>query len=100
QVAPPRDRYVYYPDAAEVPETAAVNVRNRSFSIAVEVDIESPDASGVLCSHGAAFGGHALYVRDRKLKYAYNFVGSNLQTGEATAGRPTGQGDLRAFVLL
>ena len=41
QIAPPRDRYVYYPDAAEVPETAAVNVRNRSYSIAVEVDIES-----------------------------------------------------------
>ena len=30
QVAPPRDRYVYYPDTGEVPETAAVNVRNRS----------------------------------------------------------------------
>ena len=38
QVAPPRDRYVYYPDAAEVPETAAVNIRNRSYSIAVEVE--------------------------------------------------------------
>ena len=34
----------------------------------------------MLFSHGAAFGGHALYVKDRKLKYAYNFVGSKLQT--------------------
>ena len=59
QVAPPRDRYVYYPDAAEVPESAAVNIRNRSYSIAVEVDIESEDAAGVLFSHGARFGGHA-----------------------------------------
>jgi Aldo/keto reductase family len=77
QVAPSRDPYVYYPDAAEVPEAAAVSIRNLSYSVAVEVDIESPDAPGVLFSHGARFGGHALYVKDRKLKYMYNFVGED-----------------------
>jgi arylsulfatase A-like enzyme len=91
QVAPPRDRYVYFPDAAEVPESAAVNLRNRSYSIAVEVEIESTDASGVLFSHGARFGGHALYVKDRRLKYVYNFVGLNEQTIESTKEIPTGK---------
>jgi arylsulfatase A-like enzyme len=91
QVAPPRDRYLYYPNTAEVPETAAANIRNRSYSIAVEVDIESEDAAGVLFSHGARFGGHALYVKDHKLKYVYNFVGSNEQTIESTREVPTGQ---------
>jgi arylsulfatase len=91
QIAPQRDRYVYYPDAAEVPETAAANMRNRSYSIAVEVEIDSEDAAGVLFSHGAAFGGHSLYVKDRKLKYAYNFVGSKLQTVESTKDVPTGK---------
>ncbi len=90
QVAPPRDRYVYYPDAAEVPESAAVNIRNRSYSIMVEVTVDSEDAEGVLFSHGAAFGGHALYVKDGKLKYAYNFVGDHLQTVESTKEIPTG----------
>jgi len=90
QVAPARDRYVYYPDAAEVPESAAANLRNRSYSIAVEVAIDSEDAGGVLFSHGAAFGGHALYVKDRKLKHAYDFVGSKLQTIESTDEVPTG----------
>ena len=85
-----RDRYVYYADSAEVPESAAANMRNRSYSIAVEVAIESEDAGGVLFSHGSAFGGHALYVKDRKLKYAYNFVGSKLQTIESTDELPTG----------
>jgi arylsulfatase len=91
QVVAPRDRYVYYPGTAEVPETAAVNLRNRSFSIAVEVQIDAADAGGVLFSHGARFGGHALYVKDRKLKYAYNFVGDQLQTVESTKEVPTGQ---------
>ena len=91
QVGPVRDRYVYYPDAAEVPESAAVNIRNRSYSIAVEVDVEDADASGVLFSHGARFGGHALYVKDRKLKYVYNFVGSNEQIVGSTTDIPTGK---------
>ena len=63
----------------EVPETAAVNVRNRSFTIAAEVDVQTPEASGVLFSHGARFGGHALYVKDRTLRYVYNFVGDKEQ---------------------
>jgi arylsulfatase len=90
QVAPPRDRYVYYPGTAEVPETAAVNIRNRSYSIAVETTIDSEDASGVLFSHGARFGGHSLYIKDRKLKYVYNFVGSKEQIVESTKEVPTG----------
>ena len=54
EVAPPRDRYIYYPDATEVPESAAVNIRNRSYTITAEVDITDPKASGVLFSHGRA----------------------------------------------
>jgi arylsulfatase len=90
QVAPPRDRYVYYPGTAEVPESAAANIRNRSYTIAVDVDIETPEAEGVLFSHGARFGGHSLYVKDRRLKYVYNFVGLNEQMIESTAEVPTG----------
>jgi arylsulfatase len=91
QVAPPRDRYVYYPGTSEIPETAAVNIRNRSYSIAVELEIDSPDAAGVLFSHGARFGGHSLYVKDSKLKYVYNFVGSKEQIVESTREIPTGK---------
>jgi arylsulfatase len=83
-VSPPRDRYIYYPGTAEVPETAAVNIRNRSYSIAVEAQVDSEDSGGVLFSHGARFGGHALYVKDGQLKYAYNFVGSNEQIVDST----------------
>jgi arylsulfatase len=91
QVAPPRDRYVYYPGTAEIPESAAVNIRNRSYTIAVDVDIQTADAQGVLFSHGARFGGHALYVKDRKLKYAYSFVGVHEQIVDSSAEVPTGE---------
>jgi len=32
-------------------------------------------ASGVIFAHGARFGGHALFIKDRKLFYVYNFLG-------------------------
>jgi arylsulfatase len=91
QIAAPRDHYVYYPGAAEVPESAAVNIRNRSYTISVGVEIDSPEAGGVLFSHGARFGGHALYVKDRRLKYAYNFVGSKEQLIGSDREIPTGR---------
>jgi arylsulfatase len=96
QVAPSRDQYIYYPDTAEVPESAAVNIRNRSYSIAVEVDLDAADAAGVLFSHGARFGGHSLYLKDGKLKYVYNFVGLKEQMVESTKTVPTGSAILSA----
>jgi len=72
---PPRDRYVYYPNTAPVPEGVAVNIRGRNYKILANVEIEDPNASGVIFAHGSRFGGHALFIKDRKLHYVYNFLG-------------------------
>jgi arylsulfatase A-like enzyme len=87
----PRDAYVYYPGTAEVPEAQAVNVRNRSYSVGALVDIpEAGRAQGVLFAHGSRFGGHALYIRDNRLHYVYNFVGNVEQKIVASADIPIG----------
>ncbi len=90
QLAIPRDRYVYYPGCGEVPESVAVNVRNRSYSIAAELEVADPKASGVLFAQGARFGGHALYLKDGVLKYVYNYVGQLEQIVESTEHVPLG----------
>jgi arylsulfatase A-like enzyme len=90
QPSKPRSRYLYYPGCAEVPESVAPNIRNRSYTIAVEVHIDTEEAGGVLFAHGSRFGGHALYVKDRKLKYVYNWVGEIEQIVESTEQVPTG----------
>jgi arylsulfatase len=90
QLSKPRTRYVYYPDSSEIPESVAPNIRNRSYTIAVEATIDTEEAGGVLFAQGARFGGHALYVKDRKLKYVYNFVGLQEQVVESTEEVPTG----------
>ncbi len=91
QIAKARSRYVFYPGSSEVPESVAPNIRNRSYTIAVEVDVDSDKANGVLFSHGARFGGHALYLKDGRLKYVYNWVGLFEQTVESTDPIPTGR---------
>jgi arylsulfatase len=55
------------------------------------VDILGPGARGVLFAHGSRFGGHALYVKDGRLRYVYNFVGSLEQHITATRDIPTGE---------
>ena len=45
----------------------------------------------MLFSQGARFGGHALYVKDGKLKYVYNWVGEFEQIVESTTPVPTGE---------
>ena len=96
QLSKPRDRYVYYPGCAEVPESVAPNIRNRSYAIAVEATIDTPEAGGVLFSQGSRFGGHALYIKDGKLKYVYNWVGEFEQIVESTKPIPTGDAVLSA----
>jgi arylsulfatase len=72
---PPRERYIYYPHTAPVPEGVAVNVRGRSYKILANIEITDPDCSGVIFAHGSRFGGHTLFVKDKKLYYVYNFLG-------------------------
>ncbi|HEV8504473.1 MAG TPA: sulfatase/phosphatase domain-containing protein, partial [Chitinophagaceae bacterium] len=71
---PPRERYVYYPHTGAVPEGVAVSIRGRSYKIIGDVDI-TDKASGVIFAHGSRFGGHALFIKDKKLYYTYNFLG-------------------------
>jgi arylsulfatase len=72
---PARDRYVYSAGTSPVPEGVAVNVRGRSYKILADVEITDPNCSGVIFAHGSRFGGHSLFVKDKKLHYVYNFLG-------------------------
>jgi arylsulfatase A-like enzyme len=93
-VEPERETYIYFPGTAEVPEAEAVNIRGRSYKILANVDIENTDAHGVLFAHGSRFGGHTLFVKDKKLWYVYNFLGippeqQLISSKEITTGKHT-----------
>ncbi|MEV0173072.1 arylsulfatase [Streptomyces sp. NPDC050803] len=91
QLARPRERYLYYPDCADVPESVAVSIRGRSYTIAADVHLDTPDAHGVLFAHGGRFGGHSLYLQDERLHYVYNWLGQLEQ--KVTSQEPVTVGD-------
>jgi arylsulfatase len=74
QSEPPRNRYIYYPDTAPVPEGVAVNIRGKSYKIVADVDVTG-DSEGVIIAHGSRFGGHSMFIKDGRLNYVYNFLG-------------------------
>jgi arylsulfatase A-like enzyme len=91
----PRERYIYYPGTSAVPEVAAVNTRGRSYKILADVEIADANCSGVIFAHGSRFGGHTLFMKDKKIHYVYNFlgikpeqtfVGPELKPGKYTLG--------------
>ena len=90
---PPRERYVYYPGTAPVPEGVAVNVRGRSYKVLANIEITDPNCSGVIFAHGSRFGGHSLFIKEKKLYYVYNFLGikpeQQFVSGELAPGKYT-----------
>jgi arylsulfatase len=70
-----RDTYTYYPHASPIPEAVAVSIRGKSYKIIANIDITDANCSGVIFAHGSRFGGHALFIKDHKLYYVYNFLG-------------------------
>jgi hypothetical protein len=71
---PPSGQYTYYPGTTAVPERNAANVHGVSYKALAEVEFTG-DTEGVIFASGSRFGGHALFVKDGKLVYAYNFLG-------------------------
>jgi len=76
QMSAPRDKYIYFPGTGEVEASNAADVRNRSHSIAAEVEIPKQGARGVLLANGSTFGGYSFFInKDQKLQYSHNYVG-------------------------
>ncbi len=96
RATPDRDHYEYYPDCADVPENAGVAINGRSFTIAAGVQVDSDAAEGVLYAHGGVAGGHSLYVQNRRLRYAFNWIGTKLQYVVADRDLTPGQHVLAA----
>jgi arylsulfatase len=72
----PRAEYQYFPGGAQVPESVAVNVRNRSHALTIDVSITDPAASdGVLLALGSALGGWSLHILAGRIRYVHNLYG-------------------------
>ena len=87
---PRRDHYEYYPGTADVPELAGPPINGRAYTIAAGVAADHGAVEGVLFAHGGVAGGHSLFVKDHRLRYVFNWVGTYHQEVVADRAVPPG----------
>ena len=68
-----RKRFTYGDGMTRIPEGASPNLKNTSFTITADVDVEEK-ASGMIVTQGGLFGGIGLFLRDGRPVYHSNFV--------------------------
>lgn len=68
-----RSTFTYYPGTVRVPEGAAPDLKNKSFTVTAEVEIPQGGAEGVLITQGGRFGGWAMLLLDGKPQFHYAF---------------------------
>jgi len=74
-----RESFRYFQGGAQVPESVAVNVRNRSHALIVDITV--PDGvtpEGTLLALGSGLGGWSLQFRAGRPRYVHNLYGKEL----------------------
>jgi arylsulfatase len=91
--------YTYRPGGSPVPESVAVNVRNRSHTITAHVDLPSGVVpEGVLLAMGNVLGGFSLHLLDGRLRYVHNLYGTRRDVIASDVVVPEGSHEL-SFVF-
>ncbi len=69
-----RTKFTYYPGAVRIPYSSAAQIPNRSHTITAYLDVPRGGADGVLVAEGGVSGGYALYIKDGRPTYEYNYA--------------------------
>jgi hypothetical protein len=85
---------LFFAGMGRLSENSVVNIKNKSFSVTAEVDVND-ESAGVIIAQGGRFGGWALYVKDSKAKFVYNVLGIQEFVIEAGTPIPAGTHQVR-----
>jgi arylsulfatase A-like enzyme len=89
------DTQVFYPGMVRLSENSVLNIKNKSFSVTAQVVSTDGPLNGTILAQGGAIGGWSLYTTDGKAKFAYNLLGIQTFTTEATRPVPAGTHQVR-----
>ena len=78
-----------------IPENGFINVKNRSFVVAADIEIPKGGAEGVVIAQGGEMGGWSLYVKNGGPRFAYNFLGREISKIVGPDRLPSGKMILR-----
>lgn len=69
-----RTDFTYFGPVKRIPEGAAPDVKNKSWSVTADVVLAGDADEGVLVTQGGLFGGYALMLREGKPVFHYNML--------------------------
>jgi Sulfatase len=90
-----RSTFTYFPGTIRVPEGAAPDTKNRSYTVTAEVEVPEGGSEGVLLAQGGRFGGWGLLILDGKPEFDYAFSNQTqdryrvVSTEKLTSGKHT-----------
>ncbi len=90
-----RTSLTVYQGMTGMSENVFINVKNRSHTIAADVEIPKNGANGVILAQAGRFGGWSLYLKDGKPTYTYNWIGLQRYTVAAKQALPAGKATIR-----
>jgi hypothetical protein len=74
-----------------VSENCVLNLKNKSHSVTAKITVPESGTAGVIITQGGSVGGWAMYWREGRLKYCYNFFG--IEHYYVTADEPISAGE-------
>ncbi len=89
------NRQLLFGGMGRLTEWSVLNTKNKSHSVTAELIVPESGAEGVIVAQGGITGGWALYARNGKLKYCYNFLGLNHFYIETAQPIPSGTRQVR-----
>ncbi|MCX5517451.1 arylsulfatase [Kaistia defluvii] len=89
-----RKTFVYAGNFTGLPEAAAPDLKNKSFSVSAKVDIQD-DNNGMIFTQGGNTGGWGFYMKDGKLVVAHNFIDVKEYVVRSDQTVPAGKHDLK-----
>jgi len=81
----------FVPGMTHLTENTVLNVKNRSYTVTAQLVIPEDGANGVVIVQGGRFAGWALYVKDNKPVFAYNWFESDLYYVKSEPALPSGE---------
>ena len=88
-------QFTYYAGATRLAETASPNTKNKSHTITADLVMPEKDGEGVILAMGGASAGFALYVKEGKLVYHYNWFEEHRYAITSTEPVPAGKSTVR-----
>ena len=92
RAAPQDEELVYYPPAAiRVHESVAPPIKNKSHELIAELDLPADNRDGMLVTAGGRTSGYAMFIRNNRLYYVYNYLGIDRTVIMSSEDVPAGE---------